>query len=257
MFDDTEYAKPTASQDPQGPVPCYFMVVDILGFSEIINNLDGEDQSQRIADWLSLVETTQHETNVKQTQLISDTLFVREEDSIEGLSRLLRFAQLLLERGLEMNFPLRGSIVHGDAAWGHLTYGKAVMDAHTMERSLDWIGIACSPDLPDLNGLWGWDTVVRYPVPRKVGDLEILGAVTWEVPELPQLFLLATDSGLVDEDENASWGVVAKLERTNQFGTYLRIGRLAGTNPGLSPGYFPMQIIDPLLRTLRFMSTES
>ena len=134
------------------PAPCYFMVVDILGFSEIIKNLDGDEQNQRVVSWLDLVETTRHQVGVKDTQLISDTLFVREEDSIEGLAQLLRFAQLLLERGLERNFPLRGAIVHGDAAWGRLTYGKAVIEAHQMERSLDWIGVACERNLP-LEGL--------------------------------------------------------------------------------------------------------
>ena len=69
------------------------MVVDILGFSEIIKNLDGDEQNQRVVSWLDLVETTRHQVGVKDTQLISDTLFVREEDSIEGLAQLLRFAQ--------------------------------------------------------------------------------------------------------------------------------------------------------------------
>ena len=85
MVDEMESTKPTETQEMQVPAPCYFMVVDILGFSEIIKNLDRDEQNQRVVSWLDLVETTRHQVCVKDTQLISDTLFVREEDSIEGL----------------------------------------------------------------------------------------------------------------------------------------------------------------------------
>ena len=234
----------SATQEMRVPAPCYFMVVDILGFSEIIKNLDGDEQNQRVVSWLDLVETTRHQVGVKDTQLISDTLFVREEDSIEGLAQLLRFAQLLLERGLERNFPLRGAIVHGDAAWGRLTYGKAVIEAHQMERSLDWIGVACERNLPGLNQLWDWDVVVQYPVPKKTGLVELMGAVAWNVPGIDELFLSATDKGLVDESDFATWGPIAKIERTIQFGMYLTMGKSTGADPKSSPGWFPMHVID-------------
>ena len=250
MVDETKYTEPAATAATESPLPCYFMVADILGFSAIIKNLNGDEQNQRIADWVDLVKTIKDEVGVKDTQLISDTLFVREADSLEGLTRLLSFGQLLLERGLERNFPLRGAIVHGDAAWGHLTYGTAVMDAHTVERSLDWIGIACELESHHLDQLWDWDRVVVYPVPRKIGHVATMGAVTWKVPELGQLCFLATQNGLVDLGGYATWEVVAKLERTIQFGTYLRIGKLGGTDPRSDPGLFPMHIINKMLRAM-------
>ena len=250
MVDETEYTEPAATSATESQGPCYFMVADILGFSAIINNLNGDEQNQRIADWIDLVETIRYEVCVEDTQLISDTLFAREEDSVDGLTRLLRFGQLLLERGLKRNFPLRGAIVHGDVGWGHLTYGTAVMDAHTVERSLDWIGIACALGSDRLDQLLDWDRVVYYPVPRKTGHVELMGAVTWKVPELEQLCFLATENGLVDLSDNATWEVVAKLERTIQFGTYLRMGRLVGTDPPSDPGLFPMHIISKILKAM-------
>ena len=240
---------PTASE-ASGPSLCYFMVVDILGFSEIIKNLNGDEQNQRIADWVDLVETAKREAGVKETQLISDTLFVREEDSVEGLERLLRFGKILLERGLEINYPLRGAIVHGSATWGNPTYGKAVIAAHEVERALDWIGIACDLHLPHLGQLWGWDKVVRYPVPRKSGAVEMMGAVTWEVPRLAKLGVMTTDKGLVDPDERANWGVITKQERTHQFGIYLTLGQSAGMYPASEPGWSPMDIIAQILGTI-------
>ena len=223
------------------------MVVDILGFSKIINNLDDDQQSQRMADWVDLVETTKHEAGVEETQLISDTLFVREEDSAEGLERVLRFAKLLLERGLDSNFPLRGAVVHGNVAWGHLTYGKAVIEAHKAERALDWIGIACDLNLPHLDQMWDWDRVVCYPVPRKVGDIEMMGAVTWDVPDLPKIGVMTTAKGLVNPDDPINWEVITKQERTHQFGLYLKLGASAGMDPRSAPGWSPTDIVQRIL----------
>ena len=115
-----------------------------------------------------------------------------------------------------------------------------------MERSLDWIGVACHVNLPRLNQLWDWDVVVQYPVPKKTGLLELMGAVAWNVPGIGELFLSATDKGLVDESADATWEPIAKIERTIQFGMYLTRGKSAGADPESSPGLFPMHVIDQI-----------
>ena len=241
---------PPPVPDVQGPTPCYFMVVDILGFTEIIKNLDREAQNRRIADWIELIETVRLEVGVEGTQVISDTLFVKEEDSADGLARLLRFAKLLLERGLEKNFPLRGAIVHGEAAWGTLTYGEAVIEAHQVERALDWIGIACDGDLPRLDQMWDWDVVARYPVPKKAGPLEMMGAVTWQVPGIRDLILSATGNGLTDDEDLVTWEMITKFERTIQFGMYLQRAKLARMDPYSEEGVFPVLAIEATHRAL-------
>ena len=80
------------------PSPCYLLVADILGFSQMITNLTGDEQRQRIREWIDLVQTTKLKIGTKDTQLISDTLFVRADDSDDGLKQLLQFAQLLLQK---------------------------------------------------------------------------------------------------------------------------------------------------------------
>ena len=92
----------------------YFLVADILGFSNIMENLKDEEQTRRIYGWIELVEETRRKTGIKEIQLISDTLFVKEEDSIHGLRRHLQFARLLLDDGVAKSIPLRGAIVHGE-----------------------------------------------------------------------------------------------------------------------------------------------
>ena len=232
----------------ESPTPCYFMVADILGFSKMIKNLSGDQQVQRITEWVELVQHTGLQTGVKEKQLISDTLFVREEDSAEGLSRLLRFAQLLLETGMDKSFPLRGAIVHGHAAWGTLPYGEAVIKAHDMEESLDWLGIACAPRLPRMDSMWDWNLVTVYPVPRKSGETKLMPAISWKVPSTCELVRKASENGLMMEGEHYRWDVVvSKLERTIQFGIYLRMGKKRRLDPQRYSYWFPMHMIEQLV----------
>ncbi len=164
-------------------VNSYFLIADVLGFSSIVTNLKNDELNARIHAWIGLAEETKSKTGVNDMQLISDTLFVREDDSNDGLGRLLRFAQLLLEGGIERSFPIRGAITHGCVTWGKLTYGKPVIDAHRLEEALDWIGIACSPNLPHIESFWSWDLVCVYPVPKKNGYIQLLPVVVWSIPE--------------------------------------------------------------------------
>ena len=229
------------------PMPCYFMVADILGFSKMMENLDGPRQAQRITEWKDLVQQTGLEAGVKEIQLISDTLFVREADSTDGLARLLKFGQLSLERGIDKSIPLRGAIVHGSAAWGELPYGDAVIQAHQIEQSLDWIGIACAPKLPRVESKWDWDLVIVYPVPRKAGSTQLVPAVSWNVPKTTELVLKVSANGLMAEADPYKWEVISKVERTIQFGIYRRIGKSKGSDPQHYSAWFPMHAIEDLL----------
>ena len=195
-----------------------------------------------------MVETTTHKSGIKEFQLISDTLFVREEDSIDGLTRLLRFAQLLLECGVEESFPLRGAVVHGDAAWGKLTYGRAVIQAHQIELSLDWLGIACAPNLPRVDSMWAWDVVAVYPVPRKEGQTRLVPAVSWKVPPTEELVRKVSGNGLMANGDIYGWKEISKVERTIQFGLYLKIGEANRFDPKHYRYWFPMHSFEEFLK---------
>ncbi len=143
----------------------HILVADVLGFSRLVANLKHSQLDERLSVWVRLVEEIRIETGVQQSQLISDTIFVREDDSAEGFRRLLRYSKILLERGLASHFPIRGAITKGNLTWGMLTYGKALVRSHELERQQNWIGIACESNLPSIP--WSWDLVCCYPVPKK------------------------------------------------------------------------------------------
>ncbi len=242
--------KANGDSDSKKLTPCYLMVADILGFSRMITNLTDSEKSERISEWVDLVKTTQCLVGIKDAQLVSDTLFVREEDSEDGLARLLRFAQVLLQKGLQDSFPIRGAIAHGNVAWGELTYGTAVIQAHEIERSLDWIGVACSSRIPRIAKFWSWDLVVLYPQPEKSGPTHLIPAIAWDVPRSRELTAKAIDVRLYRLGDRIPKQVLSKIEHTVQFGIYLRSGKRLGLNPSRFGPLSAMEFLESLIESL-------
>lgn len=89
----------------------YFLIADILGFSQIVTNLTFEELDKRINEWVILVKETAAKYEIKEYQLLSDTLFL----SIEGQDNnsfkvLINFCkELLVCGGLEKSIPIKGS----------------------------------------------------------------------------------------------------------------------------------------------------
>ena len=195
----------------------YFLAVDLLGFSNLVSNLDGEKLDQRIDDWVKLIERIKPGAPA-ESQLISDTLFYRESGSADGLERMLKFCRTLLESGMAHALPIRGAVAFGHVQWGELAYGPAVLEAHQLEQKQDWIGIACAASLPYIEELWDWDRVVVYPVPFKSGQIQLHPAVAWNVPSVRLLTQRTTSEGLFAAGEFLPWEWQRKVIHTAIFG---------------------------------------
>ena len=220
----------------------YFLAADLLGFSSIVSNLDQDELDKRINVWTNLVQKIKSEARINDLQLISDTLFVREEDSEDGLQRMIRFARSLLEESIRRALPIRGAITHGEVTWGILTYGKPVIEAHRLEGSQDWIGISCSSKLPRIDCFWGWNSVVVYPVPRKSGRIKLSPVVVWEIPGIDTLVSKTTTEGLYKKGDLLTWEWQSKLMQTVLFSQYIAWGNSTTLSPahyyGTTPGHF-------------------
>ena len=117
-----------------------------------------------------------------------------------------------------------------------------MIKAHEIERSLGWVGIACEPGLPEIDGLWNWDVVVCFPIPRKAGKVKTMPAVAWNVPDTNVIIHEAGKGGLMKDQEHMLWETAAKWERTAQFGNYLKAGKSDGLDPGRwNGGWLPGQ----------------
>ncbi|MDO9350142.1 MAG: hypothetical protein Q7U55_02780, partial [Deltaproteobacteria bacterium] len=145
---------------------------------------------------MDLSTAAAEKAGIKGVQLISDTVFASAAASLGGLQQLISYAQALLKEGSAQSLPIRGAISYGTFEWGQLTYGKAVVAAHRLESSLEWIGVACDNELPHLEEAWGISSLVCYPVPERAGMIRLRPAVTWRVPKFKELTRLLCSGGL-------------------------------------------------------------
>src|SRR5216117_3259948 len=157
----------------------YFFVGDLLGFSRIIENSTGAELDQRVQAWIDLVEEAATAASINNLQLISDTVFAATGPEVDGLDRLIRFSRCLLTKGIHRSLPVRGAISFGGYTWGRLTYGKAVIDGHELERGQQWIGVGCAPGLPHVSTFWSLTALVCFPLPFAGGPIRLLPAVAW------------------------------------------------------------------------------
>ena len=188
----------------------YFLMADMLGFSQIVRNTAETDLDKRMGEWVSLIEVTASKYGLTQFQLISDTVFASAPSTDEDLLKLVGFSRDLLQDGVKQFFPIRGAIAHGQFAWGKLTYGSAVIEAHKLEQAQSWLGVACI-DMPIPQRAWSLDCLVCYPPPFKQSrTIRCHAVVAWNVPLADELFNLLTWGGLTYKGEHFSRGILAK-----------------------------------------------
>jgi hypothetical protein len=104
----------------------YCYVGDLLGFRDMILNLEEEMQEERVEEWIQFVEVARSKyRNITHSHLVSDTIFIGAEANQNGLGELLHFSKNLLEDGVSKGFLLRGSITFGKVKWDdRITFGK-------------------------------------------------------------------------------------------------------------------------------------
>jgi len=225
----------------------YFLVADMLGFSRVVSNLSEGELDRRTGEWVVFVKAAASRASVDQLQLISDTVFAAASSTADGLSRLSQFARILLQEGLAKLFPVRGAIVHGSFEWGELIYGRAVVEAHTLERAQNWIGVGCDPALPHIDQFWGIDNMICYAPPMKHGSVRVRPVVSWSIPKTEILLSLAARGGSVVSGEALTWELGEKINNTVQFRLYQEFLRRKGVSCSQFYGIVPSHAIEKLV----------
>ncbi|MFA5906849.1 MAG: hypothetical protein WC836_23160 [Desulfobacula sp.] len=216
----------------------YFLMVDILGFGKIVQNLPNKTLTEKIDSWVSIVQRICSEHSVSQYQLISDTLFIGAGHNDSDLLKIIKISSSLLNICIPKSIPLRGSISFGDYTWStELVYGKAVIEAHTHEMAQDWIGISCASSVPLSEKSESWQNMTCYPVPMKNGPLQFLPAVNWNVPDYDELLDLLTRGGLTKNDEKLSHPWLNRAEKTVMFSMYRDIASMTKIPPHKFGGF--------------------
>ena len=225
----------------------YFLVADLLGFGRIVNNSSEQELDQRILAWTKLVDTTATAHGLGRLQLISDTLFVAANDTEHELLSLIAFSRELLSKGIAASFPVRGAIVRGSYVWGKLTYGRAVVAAHSLEQAQNWVGITCDFAIPEASLLWALDRLICYPAPMKRARMQLYPAVSWEIPETEKLMRLMTSGGLSKANEVLTWELGEKANNTILFRLYQDFLRHRGAPCSKFYGTLPVHPIEARL----------
>ena len=222
----------------------YFLVADILGFGAIVKNTNREELDKKIEEWINLVQDTANKHDIKQLQLISDTVFVSTDSSLEGLRKIALFSRDLLEEGVSCSLPVRGAIAHGEYCWGEcLTYGEAIIKAHDLEMKQNWIGVSCDNNMPHILTDFP-DFLVCYPTPKKGGPVVLHPVVLWDIPIFEKLIKYMMSGGLTRKGEVIDWSLGEKISNTITYRSYLNLVSMYNLNSSKFHGMQPMQIID-------------
>ncbi|MFI3164476.1 MAG: hypothetical protein R3Y65_08580 [Bacillota bacterium] len=162
----------------------YILIADILGFSNLISN---NEHADKILDkWVSSITKIKNDVEIT---LLSDTIFAVSD----SLSKVIKYANAILEIGAKDAIPIRGAITHGEVANNKLIYGKAVIMAHKLEMNQNWMGIMIDNEaIPEQyckqhvnSGL-----VLKYLVPVKEGKDIISYVVNWNVRDVDALHMV-------------------------------------------------------------------
>lgn len=202
------------------PTNKLILIADILGFSNIVKNLKGEKLTERIKEWVDLVDNLSNKHNLKEYQLLSDTLFLTCEYNEANIKQVFAFCKDLLTMGVDKSIPIKGAISYGEVYWGKLIYGKAVIEAHTIEIEQNWIGITCSLKVPDIGTYYNQDLLVCYPPCFKSGKFILMPVVNWDPPKGADLFKKIVTKGLMQEGEQIESKIVQVIDNTNTFRLY-------------------------------------
>lgn len=230
----------------------YFFCGDLLGFSSIVKSLTPDVLDKRILDWTSLVKEAATTHNISKYQLLSDTVFAAVSNSQNDLSNLINFARHLLNNGIPRSLPIRGAISSGQFNWGNLVYGRAVIEAHDLEKKQNWVGVT----LQDNSIITEQDYIklgiVCYAVPMTPNNpIQLYPAVSWNVPTFEELGSLLQRDGLggvpgIGKVLDWNWG--DKVANTTIFGLYIKALSETKRETSKFHGYHPVHFIDITLR---------
>jgi hypothetical protein len=222
----------------------YFFVADLLGFGKIIKNLSDDQSSARVEEWVALVSGAMKAESITRFQLISDTVFAANPGTVEGLRQLVRVSRRLLTDGVAASLPVRGAITFGSYTWGSdLIYGKAVVDAHSLEMSQNWVGIS-GGGLPHAQSCYGFGELLLYLPPMKRGPVTVHPVVDWTIPNSDQLAILLTQGGLATGNEIVTWELGEKLTNTSVFALYKKAIKDKGLSPAIFHGALPVRQLE-------------
>jgi hypothetical protein len=152
----------------------------------------------------------------------NDALLVTIDEDQENFVNLLGFSKELLEKCVEISFPLRGSIIRGIPNKFNMD-DSVISKAIEVEKMQEWIGIMVDSESHSekiTNNL-----LITYPIPLKENNvLKLYPALIWDVPNCDKLVKYLTGGGLVcplDQQNVLTNESLSKATNTILFGIWV------------------------------------
>lgn len=225
------------------------LMVDILGFSSLIENLEERELDNRIKEWVELIKGLTAKFSLESFNLLSDTLFVKFPEPYD-LTKVIAFSKELLEKSTSASIPLRGAVTYGEILTGDFIYGKAVIAAHRLEMNQKWIGITFDKSIPNIENYYHQDQLMAYCVPMKSGFVEVYPVLSWNVPTVLELTKCVSGPGLRDQQNRVNQNILEILTNTSIFKTQrnLKISQKDDfKNCGMPPSHFVEQLEEVII----------
>lgn len=223
----------------------YVLWADMLGVRDEIKKLSGCDLKKLVVDWDNLVQTAKCKSGILKAEVQSfDACLAQAKYTDDGLKNMITFAQTLLEEGIHKKILVRGAIgvgyLHNNRV---IAVAEGLHPVQQLEQESNWIGIACTFEFTVPDVLWGWDTLVKYPVPGKEDFVRPRPAVAWNVPCVQDLapLILGRQS---KEGDLYTWMMINKAKPAIQFAKYIEAARKGGKQKPCDPPP-PQYVLDP------------
>ena len=164
---------------PDIPQSCFFALLDILGFKNIVKQKTFE-QLRKIVDTFTVgfrqtvdlsrtfgagngIDGLKIELGHIHVRIVSDSIYVWADgdECLKGFDDVLHVVNAMLASGFENGLPLRGVVTYGELFVGRREtsgdgsgdfafesgsiYGKALVEAHELESQVNWSGAILTP----------------------------------------------------------------------------------------------------------------
>lgn len=186
----------------------FVAMLDILGFSEVVRNVEPTRLEEIISELKSSMRLLHWEDNIShgiiESLMLSDTIIVWTiDDTALSLQHLVSVVSGVIFNAFSFdNLALRGAISVGEAyifpddqvsptlMWNKMVLGKAVIDAHEHEKCQEWAGCVISNEALDRARKnssnahfpmkkWEKSNFVEYDVPIKKKCTQQHYAMNW------------------------------------------------------------------------------
>lgn len=140
----------------------FLLYIDILGFSELVNN--NSESIKRIYEIVNQLNVHKHDAF--RTIIFSDTILVynkietkTEHDKEYVVMYMIEFVQDLLFRGKSINLNFRAIITYGEFEHYKLEnaecyYGKSLVSAYLKEKEINGVGLFIDNNLEVFNKIF-------------------------------------------------------------------------------------------------------